>query len=109
MAVDAIFPLGCRGEHCSPVRFSPLGGITGSVARAVNDRPYGLTRYVVATASRQGGVKTPPYITTRKRFFDIYSSPYRAMIFYCPVGRGDPTPPGKSLPLGGKVARLRAG
>ena len=21
--------------------------------------------------------------------------PYRAMIFYCPVGRGDPTPPGK--------------
>ena len=20
--------------------------------------------------------------------------PYRAMIFYCPVGRGDPTPPG---------------
>ena len=21
--------------------------------------------------------------------------PYCAMIFYCPVGRGDPTPPGK--------------
>ena len=60
-AVDAIAPFGCRGEHCSPVRFSPLGGITGSVARAVNDRPYGLTRYVVATAKRQGGVKTPPY------------------------------------------------
>ena len=31
--------------------------------------------------------------------------PYRAMVFYCPVGRGDPTPPQKSLPLGGKVAR----
>ena len=21
--------------------------------------------------------------------------PYRAMYFYCPVGRGDPTPPGE--------------
>ena len=21
--------------------------------------------------------------------------PYRAILFYCPVGRGDPTPPGK--------------
>ena len=35
--------------------------------------------------------------------------PYRATYLYCPVGRGDPTPPGKSLPPWGKVARMRAG
>ena len=26
--------------------------------------------------------------------------PYRATIFYCPVGRGDPTPPGKWAVVG---------
>ncbi len=30
--------------------------------------------------------------------------PYHAVYLYCPVGRGEVTPP-KSLPLGGKVAR----
>ena len=60
----------CRGEHCSPVAFTRQVDLQGRLQRAVNDRPYGLTRD-----------------------------------FYYPVGRGDPTPPGKAFPLGGKVAR----
>ena len=57
----------CRGEHCSPVAFARQVDLQGRLRRAVNDRPYGLTRD-----------------------------------FYYPVGRGDPTPPGKAFPLGGR-------
>ena len=39
----------------------PLDRFAGMAARAVNDRPYKLTRSIVTTAKRQGGVKTPPY------------------------------------------------
>ena len=68
---------------------------------------YPLYRNIRAVAT--GGIYAAP---TRQTiiFIIIYGRgrgvprPYRAMIFCCPVGRGDLTPP-KSLPLGGKVAR----
>ena len=62
----------CRGEHCSPVAFTRQVDLPGRLQRAVNDRPYGLTRD-----------------------------------FYSPVGRGDPTPPGKAFPLGGRWRETR--
>ena len=37
-----------------------------------------FTRYVVAAVTQQGGVKTPPYSTTRKGAFSIN--------FLCPRG-----------------------
>ena len=30
----------CRGEHCSPVRFTRQVDLPGRLQRAVNDRPY---------------------------------------------------------------------
>ena len=77
---------GCRGEHCSPVRF---------------------TRYIVISGWLRGRSMTAP-TSQPIVFIIIYGRgrglprPYRAMIFYCPVGRGDLTPPEKPSPFGGR-------
>ena len=47
-AVDAICLFGCRGEHCSPVRFTRQVDLAGWLQRAVNDRPYKSIRKIHA-------------------------------------------------------------
>ena len=98
---------GCRGEHCSPVRFARtiaflvwlrgrsmtaptrqyvfLYGFSGRFVGNGLDRPVRFTRQVDLPGWLQRAAYMPPLLRG---------------VFYCPVGRGDPTPPQKPSPWG---------
>ncbi len=64
--------------YMRPVQFSRYIVISGRLQRAAYMPPLQMTRNVVITAKPRAG-HTPPLPRN---------------VFYCPVGRGDPTPPG---------------
>ncbi len=92
----------CRGEHCSPVRFSRtivfLVWLRGRSMTAPTSqpilfiivygrgrgipRPCGIYLYKQATAKQQGGVKTPPYITLNSKTSGVPPTGYTACFVY---------------------------
>ena len=58
-------PFGCRGEHCSPVRFTRYVALSVWLRRAVNDRPYKPTRKIIIAVKPRAG-HTPPLPRTKK-------------------------------------------
>ena len=89
-----IFRQVCRGEHCSPVRFARYIALPGWLQRAAYMPPLQITRIFRAAVLLRAGL-APPLL--------------RDTFIYCSVGRGDPTPQGKSLPPLGEGGAVRAG
>ena len=80
-------------------------------------RPVRFSRCIVISGTAAtGGIYAAP-TNQPVMFIIIYGRgrgvprPYRAVYFYCPVGRGDPTPPQKPSPWGegGALARRMRG
>ena len=88
-----IFRQVCRGEHCSPVRFA-RDFRAAICPRAAYMPPLQITRIFRAAVLLRAGL-APPLL--------------RDTFIYCSVGRGDPTPQGKSLPPLGEGGAVRAG
>ena len=72
------------------------------------DRSVQFSRCIVISGRLRGRHICRPYKPIRYVHYNIRS---RAMYFYCPVGRGDPTPPQKPSPWGegGALARRMRG
>ena len=87
--LNACFRQVCRGRIDASRAVFPLGRFAGvAAAGGIYAAPTRQTIIFIIIYGRGRGVPRP----------------YRAVYLYCPVGRGDLTPP-ESLPLGGKVAR----
>ena len=82
----ANFRLVCRGRIVASRAVYPLGRITGMAARAAYMPPLLTNPQIIITVKPRAG-RAPPL----PRY-----------VFYCPVGRGDPTPPKKPSPFGGR-------
>ena len=120
-AVGTNLPFACRGEHCSPVAFARWVALTGWLHGRSMTAPtrqhilccVWLFRQVCRGRIYASRAVYPLYRNIRVAARAAYMPPLRSTrnvviavisrgVFYCPVGRGDPTPP-RSFAIAAKL------